>query len=718
MTRLWLALWLLLAAPSSAAPVQVTSGEHDGFTRLVLNYGRVVDWQMGRSDDGYELQLDGLNPSYDLRQAFDLIGKSRLAAIWVDPNTGALHVGLACACHAIPFEFRPGIVVIDLKDGPPPKGSAFELALDGSEARPLAAPPPARPKPRPMQGNYDWQRLAYENMQPTAQLPESHQPEILPPDPALNPLRESLLHQMAQGAAQGVVSMQKPGDRPPLPQSEFPLAQIRIGDQPGNVLRKDGSVKPDLTATGDACIPAESLNIAEWGDETRPLADQFAEAKAGLIGEFDRPEPEAVARNIRFQLYVGFGVEARQTLDAFADDASDGPTLRALSYLLDGGADPDHLFRGMTACEGPAALWAMLEYPAPTKGESVATGAVRLAFSALPLHLRRLIGPRLAERFLELGDGDSARAFQDAILRAPSDRGAEVALMEANLNLHQGNAAEAEAKLSPLLADPGPNTPEALIALTEARSAQNLPITPDVAESLQAILPDYRDTALAPKLNRALVLAHAASGDFETAFAGLAESPDTGPKIWELAVTLAPDDVFLTLAVLDDSTALPPLSDDLRQSIARRVLGLGLAHPALRWLDGLANPDPILKAQIALGRGDGRSALVALAGLEGEEAQALSLRALEIIGQEAPRAIALNKAEKPEDAALALARAGDWAGLADSTVESWQVMARQLAPSSTAGPPLAKGHDLLTAGETTRSAITALLASLPNANTP
>lgn len=149
MIRWFLALCLLFATPAVSAPVVVKSGEHDGFTRLVMDYGHPIVWQMGRTEDGYELRIADESPGYDLTEAFKLIGKSRLAAIWADPTSGDLRLGIACACHAIPFEFRPGIVVIDLSDGPPPKGSSFELSLDGSSTDMLAAHPVPKPKQRP-----------------------------------------------------------------------------------------------------------------------------------------------------------------------------------------------------------------------------------------------------------------------------------------------------------------------------------------------------------------------------------------------------------------------------------------------------------------------------------------------------------------------------------------------------------------------------------------
>ncbi|NBO21631.1 MAG: hypothetical protein EBU97_06855, partial [Rhodobacteraceae bacterium] len=70
--RWWSALWpVVLAlgwlgsfcaaaqaqdAPPDAAPVvTVVSGEHKGFSRLVLRLGGLRDWRLGRTAAGYEL---------------------------------------------------------------------------------------------------------------------------------------------------------------------------------------------------------------------------------------------------------------------------------------------------------------------------------------------------------------------------------------------------------------------------------------------------------------------------------------------------------------------------------------------------------------------------------------------------------------------------------------------------------------------------------------
>lgn len=741
MIRLWLALLLGFAGPSLADPVRVTSGEHDGFTRLVFDYGSPVDWQVGRSADGYQLRLAGGIATYDLTDAFKLIGTSRLAAIWAAPDSGHLHIGLACACHAIPFEFRPGIVVIDLKDGPPPKGSSFETALDGSTALPLAATAPTRPRQRPEPlvrpdlpdpvMSYDWTADAYAALRGQGRSPPAQIPQVTdalrPPDPGLQPLRDQILHQMSRGAAQGVVDMAQPDGRMiDLPEADFPLAQIRIGEAATSVNRKDGAVTGDLGAQGTVCIAPDVLDLAGWGDEARLLVDQMATSRASLSGEFDRPDPDAVAQAVKLQLFLGFGAEARQMIAAFALRQDETPVWRALSFVIDGQPDPDGLFRGQTACAGPAALWSLLDDTTLTQGDPIDSGSVRLAFAALPLHLRRLIAPPLTERLLAVGEEEAARALSAAITRAPGAPGAAVNLMEAGLDLHAGNPAQAEQIAAKILEDPGPNQAEALIALTEARTSQNLPMTPEIALALQSHLASHSGTGLEPRLQEALILADAASGNFSAAFEGLRAHPSRGADVWAMAASLAPDNVFLTFAVLDPATAPPLVPDETAAAIARRLSGLGLGTAASKWLLSVSDPDPLLTAEAALNRADGRAALVPLAGVEGEIPKALKLQALALLGEDRLRADILQASGDLPAASAALARAGEWERLALTGEEPWKSLAARLP--ETPGEPvgamalasgtLARGHELAAAGVATRAAIDALLAVVPSPETP
>lgn len=712
---------LSLPHPALALPVKVKSGDHDGFTRLVLDFGRSVDWTMGRTEDGYALHLVETSPGYDLTEAFNLIGKGRLAAIWSDPQSGDLHLGIGCACHAIPFEFRPGIIVIDLKDGPPPAGSAFELAVDGSVAPELSAPPQPRPQrraeaPAPTVGpEYNWLATAIEPRAKTLDTAKAKPADL--PDPSMQPLRRSLLWQLSEGAAKGLVDMVPPkrSERP----STDPLAPVTAhfgATEPANITFD----KQPLTAKGEACIPAWKLDLSAWGDD-KPIADQMAMHRANLLGEFDKPDPEAMTKAVQFELFIGFGAETRQMMRSFPVVSDDATLFLGLSYLLDGDPDPARTFANFKACDGPAALWALLDDPDVKPGDQVNGEAVKMAFSALPLHLRNTLGPQLIERFLARQESENARAIRDAVLRAPQHDAAQMALSQAQMDMHQGDARAAEASLDPILADPGPQTAEALETLVEARSKQSLPVKPDVVTALEALVQQTPTGAEADRLNRAIILATALAGDFNGAFAKLEGATEIEPDLWRLMSTIGPDEALLAQAVVPQDQSLPALDPAVSIQIADRLMGLGFAADAARWLTMVPDPPKELAAQIAIGQSDPGKAVALLADEPTASAQTIRLAALAALNDNGRLAEIYKESGDTAMQSMAMARAGRWQDLAIAGSDPWQSAAASLQPDLAAAPagPLDEAQRLADASAKTREAVTTLLGAVPDgASTP
>ena len=724
MIRWLILIWLaLVALPAGAAPVKVTSGEHEGFTRVVMEFAAAVDWTVGRTRDGYALQVAGQTPGYDLTKAFDLIGRGRLSAIWTDPASGELRLGIGCACHAIPFEFRPGIVVIDLRDGPPPKGSSFELALDGAAMPALAvATPVSQAKALP---GYDWTQadLMPLAMAPAANAapapappPAAEEPQVLPlGDLALEPLREALLRQLSRGAAQGVVDMAEPPKRGEAAAADVAAATFRIGEQANISITGHPAGDRSLTAQGAICVADSQLFIETWADES-PVSGQMGRVMTGLSGEFDHPDAEAVARAVRFNLSIGFGAEARLLLEAFPSQQPDAAVWTSMAHVLDTEPDPAPAFAGMLGCDTDAALWAVLGDPAPVRGDVVALPAVLRAFSALPLHLRRQLGPRLADRLLALDEADAAFSIQQAILRVSGAAGPEVALMEARIAAHGGDLAAAEATTGAVLDDPGPAAAKALVAMVELQAAQNAATDPATVTALAGYLTEQGDGPLAADLSRALTLAQATSGNFAAALAGAGDSPDTSADVWRLLSRLAPDDALLEFAVLAPGQAPPPAAAAVAVRLAERLLALGFADQAAQWAALDPGADLMFLVTIALQDRDGREALRLLAGQQDEPAQRARAQALQLLGDEA--GVAATFAALGEDAAAWAAerRAQDWTGVAAAGPDRWKAAAATLitAPSAAALPgPLAESQALLDGSASTRQAIADLLTSVP-----
>lgn len=730
--RSWGALmiaWALGGLAAQAGPAVVTSGEHPGFTRLVMQFNGPVDWQVGRALDGYVLRLNGERPIYDLGKAFDLIGKSRLAALWADPASGDLHFGIACACYAIPFEFRPGVIVVDLRDGKPPKGSSFEtpLAVTGQTA---ASDPATVPQVLPLA--YDWIGLTAEHLHSVtgasldAALSTADATGLVA-DPALEALRTSLMEEMSRGASQGIVDMAKPAKAIEAPTGNSdPSVLIHLGETPNLVIRQKGLAEVPLTAKGATCISDDQLDVPVWGS-SRPVSDQIGPERQGLTAEFDKPDLDAVTRAVRFQLFLGFGAEARSLVRAFPGDLPDKAIWDSMAHILDGLPDPAPAFAGMQDCDTMAALWASLASPAARPTSDLGKAAVLRNFSALPAHLRRQLGPTLVENFLSVGDIAVSSALRDAVLRAPGDPGPAIVLMQASMDRALGRPGQSEAKLEPLASAAGPSSADALAALVEQRAVLGQSVGFDQVQALEGYLKERKDSADEPRFRHALILARAASGDFDRAFAGASLAPETLVPIWQILAQSGPDSALLAHATLSDATPPPPQAKAAAALIADRMLGLGLADQASNWLKLDDNPPTFLEARIRLAQGDPQAALQILHEDDSAAALAIKAQALTALHDEKGAADIFARLGKSDQEISALSRSQAWDVLARSGPDAWKAVAMIVAPPTgsetgtvpaTAQTPngtegtLAHNKALVAGSAATRDAINALLNSV------
>lgn len=721
------AIWPFAAV---SAPVIVTSGEHPGFTRLVMQFEGSVAWQVGRSIDGYSLRVQQQSPDYNIAKAFDLIGKSRLAAIWSDPKTGDLHFGIACTCYAMPFEFRPGIIVVDLRDGAPPKGSSFEHPLDSPAT--LVVP---RIDIKPVQAvvfpAYNWTTATLERLGLTLQSslnPALAQPpanNLLTIDPSLEPLRQSLIEEMSRGASQGIVDMAKPKAALAKSGAADPSVQIHLGETPGLIVRQKGKGRTAITAQGGACLSDDHLDVTSWGSD-RPISDQIGPERQGLTGEFDKPDADAVSRAIRFHLFLGFGAEARELAHAFPDDLPDNPTWQSMAHILDDDADSISAFTGMEDCDGLAALWATLADPDARPHEDIGKSAVVRSFSALPAHLRRLLGPRLVDRFLAINDIAVATSLRDAILRARGDPGPGIILMQAAMNRALGKPGQSEAQLEPLASNSGPAAADALVDMVEQRVSLGQSVSFNQVQALESMLKEREGGKGAARYRHALLLAHAASGDFDKAFADIPEVPNATATLWQVLAKSGPDSALLAHATLAATDPLPVEAKDVASIIAVRMLGLGLADQAARWLTVDEKPPGILAARIKLAQGQAKAALVLLQSDDSPAALAVKAAALQALNDEMGAAEVFTQLGKTDEHWAALSRSKVWDALAVDGPEAWKAVASFVVPATNATAnataatdgALARNKALVQDSAAMRDAITALLDTVKTPVSP
>lgn len=715
MIRLVLLLLLALAHPALGQTARVLSGEHDGFTRLVVELPGVMGWTVGRTPMGYSFAAAGkAQPDYELGRVWDRIPRTRLQSLRIDPDSGALQLALACDCHVFPFEYRPGVIVLDIKDGPPPPGSEFEQAFSPGLAE-------ARPAQTSEVTGYDW--LTDQPATTAARRDRIDLPELATGSISLEPLRDQLLAQISRGAAEGIVDMELPGKPPKVADpgnEDLPWTQIHIGELPGVIARPGGgSTEPAILAD---CAPDEMLDLPAWGDGQTPL-DLLSAGRSGFYGEFDEVAVGSVLDAVRRHLYLGFGAEARQYAELVSQ--SDAPPelayYRSMSPLVEGETDPSTPFARMLPCGGPAALWAALAHDRLPPGPEVNVDAILRSFVALPAHLRNSLGPGLAQKMLDRGDDDAARLIRDSMERAPFSDSVAIALLDAKAELHADRPEAAQAHAEAAAAGAGADVAP-LVTLVEAHLRRAEPISPEVAASLQAVLGESEGRPDEAEIRRALILAFALSGQTDAAFD--AAEGEVPPALWQVAGQLAPDDAFLSHAVLATATPRPEVPEAVQGQIARRLLDLGFSDAALRWLEPVERTAPpeqrLLAAEAELLRGDARAALSLLDNLDTPESEPLRARANVQLGAYAPARAALLASGDVDAAERLLAWEKDWTGLSAEGAEPWRAAAALMAADEEEAEAglLARGTRLAEEGARARETVAELLTRVPSPAAP
>lgn len=661
---------LIVPGLAWAENAKVRSGEHAGFSRLVVTLAEPAAWKFGRSEDGYELRLDRAGVIFDLAQVFTRIPKTRIGAV-ASMGESRLTVTANCACHAETFEFRPGILVIDLKDGAPPEGSRFETVLDTRQTE----EPPETPA-------YEWVAAGtkVEDKRPVAMLPATA-------------LRDSLLRELSLGAARGVIDMQLA--EVPGPETAGQMTgQIRVGTEISFEPHQGGATDP-VTLQSGICIDEMALAIQDWASPADPAA-VLSRAREGLLEEFDKPDPDAVEKAARRYIFLGFGREARQIVAQLAPEIPSAPLLMSLGILVDGEADPVTAFAGMENCDTAAALWSVLARSHLRPSERINASAIVRAFSALPPGLRRTLVLPLGERLLEQGDTESARRVRDAAGRVSQDGATGAALMTAELLVHEGDSIAAEEKLAAIAGGRGSLEPEALIAQVELAAAQRSAVPPETISDLAILAQQHRGLDIEPKLRRALVLAEALSGDFGAAMKDVERAPESRMEVWSLLAEIGPDTAVLDFAIFGQSEVRPQVPRDTGVRFAERLAKLGFGDEAALWLSAVA-PDPgsraeqerLLFARIALANRDALSTVRHLAGIPGADAASLRAEAQMQLGDFSAAVLSLKEVEDVEGVARAERLSQHWEGVATQDAGVWQ-RAASFAPGE--GPALPEGE--------------------------
>lgn len=653
-----LALVAALAAAGSARAQEggaIRTGEHEGFTRVVLVIDPRTEWSLEGGPGRAVLFFPGRAIAFGTAGVFDRIPRTRVRSVEsaTGPDGTRVEVGLGCDCRITASFVGARYLALDVHDRdaqrlatvPAPAADAASVAddrgMESAEARELREAAAVATAEALLIGQIeraaDQGLIALAGDPPVAQEP----PAVAASEPVPAPV--------AQTPDPEVVSTPPPAEAETLldlmDHEQIEATTVFDRDSAALMARRPVAAPPPV------CLPDEALDVGAWSNGLA-LHAQTPALMRRVVGEFDRPDPLALRDLVRLHIRFGFGAEAGSLLASFEADLAERALLADLARAVEGGpVSPDGPLALAEPCAGRHGLWLAIGGVAPAFHDETVFAGVQQAFGDLPADLRALVGPALMGRLLDAGRPAEARTILETQIR-PGTIVSEPArdLAEARLIAAEGDPLEAARRMLAIVESGAWNADDALVRFVALALDNDLAIPERVLLDLRAAAGLHRGTPREIELRRLLVAALGARADLGAALAetraARADIPAEAVRFATLATAVMaaadPDqvgaaqyaDVVLGNAGL---IANAPAQDDARLAIAGRLNAIGLPNAAL----DLLGP--------ALARGNAAAARIAArAHLDlGDPGRALAL----VAAQRAPAALGLR--------AEALARSGD-----------------------------------------------------------
>ena len=743
MTRfiLTLGVILLLGGPAAAQQIAVRSGEHETFSRLVFMLPPGTAWTTERVPGGYRLTTPGQETRFDLSRVFDLIPKTRILSVTPDVDARSVFIATSPSVRLESFPLPIGAAVIDIVDGLEP-------------ATPIPVAPAAQSfRPLPDRGYLDLYWAKPRPEAPAADpVPEAAPARLVSPlalpDARVSTAERDLVDQLGRAASQGLITMELPKQAPKeasdpaartaSEQTAPPDAETKtLALQSETVIDRDTAAafaRHQLSESGHSCPPDETFDILSWQTD-KPAHEQLTDARRDLIGEFDRPRPEAVLKLARVYVAFGFGAEAKATLRSFGISPEEAGPLPVMADIIEG--NPHQIaesLSGLTACDGKVALWAVLAQDQTPRKEDVNFGAVLRAYSALPPNIRGLVGPALSARLIDMGAPDVATTVRSMLARAPkTDKGA-LAEIDAQIDMNAGRKEEAARLLDGLALSSSPAAAEALVTSIETKLSLGAAIPAADVDNAGALGRQLRGSESGARLIRAEVLGLGSTARFDEAFHTLStwEASQFDALKQSATSDLAdllgkvPDDGLFIETFFRHRDQIPPtaLDDGVQVALADRLSAAGFWQSARDILSAQTRRSPagrLALARAALAGRDAAAAYSYLGDLPGEESAKLRGEAMSMLGQHSSAEGEFAEAGQSQARLDEAWRAGNWTLVAQQGSETQKRFVELFAPETTPPTdpqdivprgPLSEAQQLISQSQSEREAFTKLMEEL------
>ncbi|WP_170360813.1 hypothetical protein [Ruegeria arenilitoris] len=569
MTRFAFLFSAFIAGASGAAAQDLTvrSGEHEGYTRLVVQVPQDTDWVLKQTKNGARLNVALKDVTYRTGTVFQRLTQNRLAAISQAEPGGALELEFGCDCVASAFLFKSTMIVIDIAPG------TFLPPLTSDIPAPVLPKTPKEIKTTGPEQTIDALALPLLNLN-------------------ANGFEDQLSTRLLQGADRGIIDLNIAPVGPRASngnQAVFLPAGVELNVQVTSFLDGlNGLLGPDVpnVERRPPCVSSAELAFDRWSDE-RPFPGQAAQLRSELYQEFDTIDKESALKLAKLYAHSGFGAEAIRALDLLDERSLETEHIAAIARVLDDGPlIEDNPFQGLQRCEGDAALWAAL-----SEGNLQADAnltAIEQSFARLPDHLRHHVGPALSDILVEGDELEAARRILRSVDRVKTQTSANVAQAKAKVAAAEGDAPRTEALLTEAIeaSDATLEAPLALARLVDKRWLERGGISPQELDLAESYTVEFRRSDIGPLMKQTHMVALSLSQEFDASLdlvAELSEDAESADALNRAVLILterADDATFLRRVLILSHEHSQNLTTDTAIAVADRLAKLGFSRHA------------------------------------------------------------------------------------------------------------------------------------------
>lgn len=665
---------IAFAFSANAQTVEIRSGQHDGFIRLIVDLPERVAVQIDNWREEAVITLPGQELRFETSRIFNRISRDRLRDVVASGEDATLRLKLGCNCEVSSFWHGKSLLVLDVRDTDTilPSISTITSPTPDEGAQMISQADQTRTSTNRRfdipEGTVSLAAsLAKSQLQKETTAPEVQNPPASETTDASDSLareaREHLVRQLSRAATQGLISPRSSLARPSeaqetqAPRNEEAQTLSPASPQAAEHmnLRAQSSIDRDFLAaieegmsglSAPACADGRALDVSSWGTDA-PFAEQVGPLRKDLIGEFDQVNVDAVLQLTRLYLYFGFGAEARQTLSMTDGDPDNSKIFLALASIMeDGHAEPDSALANQLNCDGPQTLWSVLSYETLPQNAEIDKDVALRTFDALPRQLRSHLGPVLSRRFLEAGDQKTADNVLRILNRHEETRTAGADLVEAEIDRADGESAKAMDGLEAVVETNTELSAQALIELIDTSIQSEEVVSFDHAILAGAYLQQNRGGVLENDLVRVYLTGLAASGAFDQSYkeharlvsdlpSGLLGEIDS--EMLNQLTQLADEITFLRHVFAGTPKDHGNVDPRISNAAALRLLEAGFADAARPFVaqdiaGKLGLERKLLRAKIAIREGQPRQAEAAILNVDGADADLLRAEARSMTG--------------------------------------------------------------------------------------